>query len=255
MSDVRFRARGLTAVLLVCCVLAVGIALFIQERNQIETSRERILETQKKAEQDAAAQAAVQSMAEQKKATANEQREAALRAARQAVENDRQYVQRYLQSSKSIKTPGRKSLAVAVAGPNGELDRALAERVASLFPPARVKASTGVFTSAFGSDGLLRKVLGSGFHDVTRLDLPSVADSFWLATYRVEFSTNPELANFITARLHLDAGVIDGRSGVLVESVVEDVSGLASTRQASQSIAEERILGVLSTRRWAFLTR
>lgn len=177
------------------------------------------------------------------------------RISEEAKAQKREYVSRYVRTTTRLSASDKASVAIALAGPNHNLDQFFATQLAALFSHTDVNASGTLFAPAFSTDGVMQRVLQSDAAEISRLDLPLFAKYVVLGNYQTQFSVNSQLENVITARTRLNVGVIQSESGALLESFSIDESGAGFTNDRAEEAAKERLLKSLSTRRWLFLGR
>lgn len=158
----------------------------------------------------------------------------------------RQFVERYVDTGITRK-PGIKTVALAVVSEDGKLNRPVSEALARRFNAGGVELLGSFFKPAFGTEGLLASVLSGSTQVLEQLDLAKTLDGLLLAQETVEYETNPDLENVISAHLHLQVTALPLAGAGQNETWTFTANGTGFRNRDARAMAEERLCKQLAT--------
>jgi len=137
-------------------------------------------------------------------------------------------------------------IALLLVSDSGQLNEALGTAVADRCKPDGVKLLSGLFTQEFVSDGLFAQVV-SGSTEVSRsLELTNFVDALLFGRETVQYSTNPDLANTITANLCLELTSFRVTAAGQDAGWKLSANGVGFRQTEALSMAQERLLKQIS---------
>jgi len=166
---------------------------------------------------------------------------ASQRAIQEAAAKHAQFLARYLNPGFARK-PGMEMVAIVVASEDGRLNRTVSAALTDHFKSQNAEILSSFFTPEFVSDGLFNTVIG-GSGDLSRqLELANTLDSLLLARQQVQYSTNPDLLNVITANMQLEVALMPIAGNAQGQSWTFTANGAGFNRAAARQLAEERLI-------------
>ncbi len=157
----------------------------------------------------------------------------------------RTFLARYLRPNLPPKSD-TKTIGVVVATEGKSLNGALATAIANHFRPQKVSVLTGVFTLEFVSDGMFEHAFSGSQNVLDRLELASVVDHVLLARHTVQFSTNPDLQNVMTANAQLEIVALPTSGTTGSHSWTFSANGAGFKEPQARAMAEERLIASIA---------
>ena len=218
------------------CVMAV-IAIFIYTAQSVRE--------QQKAATVARRQQAMENEATARKAAQDAVAEQA-KAVQDAAAKHAQFLARYVNTSFS-RTPGSKTIAVAIVSEDGKLNRAVSAALESRFQREPARILSPFFKPEFVSDGLFNDAFTGAGEVFNKLELAKSLDGVVLAQQNVQYTQNTALENVITATMQLKVAVMpvsgpgDGKTWTFT------AYGPGFTKEVARQAAEERLIKQIAT--------
>jgi hypothetical protein len=252
-SDSNFR-NGMSrinlkrAIVFICILGCIAIVLYAWQYHREQQKAAEIAAAQLKNEQETAARKEAE--AEQQhnnEITAAAQQEmegekrAALEARQEAANEHARFIAQY-ENTNFTRTPGIELIAVACAAENGTMNEAIGAALASRFKTGKIEPTTSFFKPTLITDGLFTNVFNGSGNIFNTLELPNYLDGLLLARQDVQFATNADLNNVVTADMHIQiealpvSGSIEGQSWTLA------AKGTGFNTADARMQAEERII-------------
>jgi hypothetical protein len=174
---------------------------------------------------------------------ATREREAAAtqKAIQDAAAQHAAFLTRYLNQGFTRK-PGVEMVAIVVAGENGNVNRAVGAALTDHLKTQNAEILSSFFTPEFISDGLLNTVIGGSTELPRKLELGSTLDVLVLARQQVQYSTNPDLLNVMTASMQLEVVLVPVSGNAQGESWSFTASGTGFNQATARQLAEERLI-------------
>lgn len=161
------------------------------------------------------------------------------------AEERARFLTRYLHPGQSRKS-GASTVAIVVASEQAKLERTITGALTRQFQTPQVSWAVSLFKPEFVSDGLLEQMFSDPGPLITKLELGGALDALLLARQDVEYTTNPELENVITARMSLEVMLTAVNSTTDSQTWRFAASGAGFKPEAARLMAEERLLKQLA---------
>jgi hypothetical protein len=179
-------------------------------------------------------------------AVAQEQRKqedeaAAQKAIQKTAEQHAQYVARYVYPGFTRK-PGNKTFAVAVASENETLDSAVTAALISRFKNEPVEIVPSFFKAAFVSDGLFQVAFNGSGGPFEKLDLTNSLDAVVFAQQNVQYSQNAGVENVVSATMQMKVVVLPVSRQADSKGWTFTAYGPGFTKEIARQAVEERLI-------------
>jgi hypothetical protein len=171
---------------------------------------------------------------------------AARMASERVVAEHAAFLRRYLNAGTARK-PGVEIVAVAVSSETGELNRAVGTALALHLKTPVVETLSSFFKGEFVSSGLINDAFNDSGMTFRKLELAKTLDGLLLGRQQVQYSTNPELLNVVTANMQLELELIPLAGNAQSESWTFAANGAGFNRQNARQLAEERLIKQIET--------
>ncbi len=225
-------------VILFACLLAlVAVVLHVWQVHR-EEGKAATAAAQRAAEAERQHQIEVATAA-QKEAEAK--RETALKVEQEAAAAHARFVSQY-EETNFIRTPTVELIAVACAAENETLNQAVSAALVSRFRTKNAEFTSSFFKPTLVTEGPFNEVFNGSGDIFRKLDLTKYLDGLLLARQEVQYSTNADLNNVVTADMHLQiemlpvSGLIESRSWTLA------AKGAGFNPADARMQAEERVI-------------
>jgi hypothetical protein len=162
----------------------------------------------------------------------------------QAAEHAK-YVARYVTSRNPRDTNGQ-TVAIAVVSEKAKYNQAIAAAVSARCKPERLKFPPSPFTLEFVSDGLFENAFNGSTAIIRDLELTNSADLLLLGRQSVEYATNPDLNNLITATMRLELNALPVGAWGQNNGWTFSANGAGFRQADARAAAEERIVKQIS---------
>ena len=195
--------------------------------------------------------------AQQETKTAEEQRKTEEEAAakkrqveKEAVEQQRQvmnatahaqFVNQYVNTN-FTRTPGLPLVAIAVAAENKTMNHAMSVALISRFKGEHAQLVDSFFKPPLVSDDLFNDVFNGSSALFNKLEITNSVDALLLARQTVEYSTNAELDNVITANMRVQIVTLPVAGQLESQGWTFTANGTGFRRPEARMQAEERII-------------
>jgi hypothetical protein len=123
-------------------------------------------------------------------------------AARQAANEHARFIAQY-ENTNFTRTANTELIAVACAEDTGKMDQEIGDALASRFQLTNVVCTSSFFKPTLVTEGVFDKVFIGSDDMLKKLDLEKYLDGLLLARQDVQYSTNSDLNNVVTADMHL----------------------------------------------------
>jgi len=217
---------------------AVAFVVYLPRYGKEQRQAQAILQQQRAAENEMAAQANQEAAAQR----AMENGAAARKAAQDAATQRAEYEARYLNHGFARK-PGLKTVAIAAEFQNDEMDRPIADALARHLGNENLVLLTSFFKPAFYAEGLFSNVFAGTTEPIDRLELTNTLDALLLAQEQVQYSTNgTDLDNVITANARLEVAFLPFDMMRREQTWTYLANGAGFSLIQARSNAQERLL-------------
>lgn len=213
------------------CVVAI-IAAFIYNI-QARREKEQAMLAQHEMAQKAKAAEQVKHEAEQAAAT---NREVATATA------ERQHFLGKYVNTNITKKSGSQLVAVAVESENHSMNHTVAVALMSRFKADHVQLTDSFFKPELVTDDLFGEAFKGSTDLFGKLELTKSLDSMLLGREEVQYSTNPNIENTITANMSLEIVSLPVAGQIQSQSWTLTAAGIGFRREAARLQAEERII-------------
>ena len=166
---------------------------------------------------------------------------AALKVEQDAVIAHFQYMAQY-EDTNFTRTPSIELIAVACATENGIMNEAVGAALVSRFKTGKVEVTSSFFKPTLITEGLFDDVFNGSGDMVRKLELAKYLDGVLAARQDVQYSTNSELNNIVTADMHLQIEALPVSGLVESQSWTLAAKGTGFNRADARMQAEERII-------------
>jgi hypothetical protein len=223
-------------VILFVCVL-VGIILFthsVQNRREEQKVQAAAQVERETAETNAAIATGI----------TNEQiRQKALQDA--AAEHEK-FLIKYVDTN-ITKRVGSQMVAVAVVSENRAMNHSIGAALVNHFKTQHVQLTDSFFKPEWASDGLFNSAFNGSIELFNKLELPKTLDALLLARQEVQYETNADLNNIVTANMHLEIVTLPVAGNLESRSWTFTANGAGFRRAEARIQAEERIIKQIET--------
>lgn len=246
-------------VLFLCIVAAITVTIFGVKKHFADQRSKAAAELAEQARKAAAiAEAQARQAAETLQAEANRKAaKASLKAAeakaaetarinseralREAAEARERFRTTYVNTN-IAKQAGIQMVAVAVISETGTMNHNMGAALVKHFQREGVKLTDSFFKPEMATDGLFATALNGSSDLFTRLELAKSLDAVLLARQQVQYETNSELNNIVTAVMQLEIVTLPVAGKGESQSWTLSANGAGIRRADARALAEERIV-------------
>ena len=228
--------KKLPRVILFVCVMAVITTLIYvwqsgREKQKVDVeAKEKQVAIQKEEQQ--------RQQAEKEAATA--------KAIQLAAAEHQMFVEKYVDTGVT-KRPGSQMVAVAVASENNSMNHAVGVALISRFKTDRVQLTDSFFKPELVTGGLFNSAFNGSTDLFNKLELVKSLNALLLARQNVQYETNTDLNNIITASMSLEIAVLPVVGQIQSQSWMFTANGTGFRRNEARMQAEERIIKQIQT--------
>jgi hypothetical protein len=212
-------------------VAVVTVAIFGVQKHFADKERMATEETKRKSD-------------ERKKIANAQSRQKALQSAA-AAEHER-FLTKYVNTN-ITKRAGSQMVAVAVVSEAGTINHAIGATLVKHFQREGVQFTDSFFKPEMATDGLFSTALNGSSDLFTRLELAKSLDAVLLARQQVQYETNSDLKNIVTAAMQLEVVVLPVAGRMESKSWQFSANGAAFRPADARMQAEERIVKKIET--------
>jgi hypothetical protein len=218
------------AILFACTLACIAVLLYAWQDHRDERKAAEIMAQQQK---QASAVFAQNEAEAEKQATFKAEQDAASERAR--------FIAQYVNTN-FTRTPNIELIAIACAAENGTMNHAISSALANRFKTPNIKFASSFFKPTLVTEGVFDEVFNGSGDMFKKLDLAKYLDGLLLARQDVQYSTNPDLNNVVTADMHVQVVTLSV-SGQIESKAWTFASKGAGFNPADARIqAEERII-------------
>jgi len=196
-------------ILFACLVALAAVVLFIWQGQREQKKAATAAAQQRKTEEDAAARKKIEAeqqhkveMAAAALKEAEAKKQAALKAEQEAASEHAKFIAQY-ENTNFTRTPNIELIAVACAAEDGTMNQAMSTALAGRFKAENAELTTSFFKPTVITEGIFDSVFNGSGDIFKKLELPKYLDGLLLARQDVQYSTNADLQNVITASMHI----------------------------------------------------
>ena len=165
----------------------------------------------------------------------------AKRAAQEAAVEHAAFVAQYVNTNFN-RTPGLPLVAVAVADENSMMNQDMSAALIKRFKGEHAQLVDSFFKPPLVSDGLFNDVFNGSTTLFAKLEMLNSVDALLLARQEVQYSTNSELNNVITANMRIDIVTLPVAGHVESHGWTFTANGADYRLAEARKQAEERII-------------
>ena len=152
------------------------------------------------------------------------------------------FLSRFLSVTNLSRSPGARTVAMAVGTEDGKLNRSFGTVLADQLKSNGIRLLPSLFRPEFVADGLFENAFNDPRGVLHKLELTGVLDVLLLAREAVEYSENPSLANVLTARMQMNVTSFEVDGTGQSRSWRYAASGAGFSEGDARVQAEERIV-------------
>ena len=258
------RLNPIRVVVFLGVVAVITVAIFGVQKHYAEKRRKAAAEVEEQARKVAEAaeaqarQAAAEVQAKALAAATEARRKAAEekaaetarsnneRALREAAEAHARYLTKYVNTN-ITKRAGNQMVAVAVVSETSSMNHLIGSALVSHFKTERVQLTDSFFKPEFVTDGLFASAFNGASDLFNRLELAKNLDALLLARQQIQYETNSELNNIVTAVMQLEIVTLPVAGQSESQSWTLAANGAGIRRADARMLAEERIVKQINT--------
>jgi hypothetical protein len=109
-----------------------------------------------------------------------------------------------------------------------------------------LKTTPSLFKPTFVTDGLFEKAFAGDYDAMRKMSLTNFAPGILLARQTVDYTTNPNLQDTVSAAMGLEISAVSTHEMRAVSSISLRSVGAGFSREEAKSAAEERLLQQLA---------
>ncbi len=216
-------------------VAVITVAIFGVQKHYADKQRQAAEEAKLKSDEKKSTNAA---------RIANEQsRQKALQSA--AAEHER-FLTKYVNTN-ITKRAGSQMVAVAVVSETGTMNHAIGAALVKHFQREGVQLTDSFFKPELATDGLFATAFKGSSDLFNRLELAKNLDALLLAHQIVQYETNSELNNIVTAAMQLEVVALPAAGQIESQSWTFSANGAAFRPADARMQAQERIVKQIET--------
>jgi hypothetical protein len=164
-----------------------------------------------------------------------------VKAAQDAAAEHKRFLEKYVDTG-ITKRPGNQMVAVAVASENRAMNHGMAVALISHFKTDRVQLTDSFFKPELVTDGLFNSAFSGSSELFNKLELTNSLDALLLARQTVQYETNSELNNVITANMTIEIATLPVAGQSQSQSWSFTANGTGFRRGDARVMAEDRII-------------
>ncbi|MGD0206151.1 MAG: hypothetical protein ABSC89_00865 [Verrucomicrobiota bacterium] len=223
--------RILQRLIVFTCVMTAVIGLIYSIQSRREKRKAAALAQQQLELANAtAAQKAAQNAAAERE-----------RAVQDAAHEHRIFLEKYVDTG-ITKTARNQLIAVAVASEYRSMNHAVAAALVTRFKTDHVQLTDSFFKPELVTDGLFNSVFNGSSDLFNKLELAKSLDALLLARQDVQYSTNKDLDNTITANMRLEVVTLPVAGQAESQEWTFTANGIGFRPAEARMQAEERII-------------
>lgn len=197
-----------------------------------------------RAEQKATAAAQVEQKAAVKKADEIAQinaEQSRQKAVQDAAADHERFLTKYVNTN-ITKRAGSQMVAVAVASETRSMNHAIGAALVNHFKAQRVQLTDSFFKPELVTEGLFDAAFNGDSGLFNKLELAKSLDALLLARQEVQYETNADLNNVVTAAMHVEIATLPVAGQIESHSWTFSANGAGIRRADARMQAEERII-------------